>query len=155
MEKEGVIIKMRILKERVSYLQGLTEGLEVRDQSKEGRVINSIIEVLGEVVDSLDTLWLEHQRLEDFTESIDEEISLLEGGDIDVSDEEDEIEVTCPRCHDVVCFSADVMDDDDIVEVTCPNCEEIVYVNDGSFDFQHSIIGHETGVPDHQVTQDI
>ena len=147
---------MRILKERVAYLQGLTEGLDVRDQSKEGRVINSIIGVLGEVVDSLDALWVEHQKLEDYTESIDEELSLIAGGDFDgLRDEEDQIEVTCPRCNDVVCFSADIVEDDDVIEVTCPTCDEIVYVNDGSFDFQHSIMGQETEGPDYQVTQDI
>ena len=146
---------MRELKERVAYLQGLTEGLDVRDQSKEGRIINSLIEVMGEVVDNLDTLWDAHQQLEDYMETIDEDLYHLEGGELDDDLDEQTVEVTCPRCSDRVSFDSNVIEDGDVIEVTCPSCDEVVYVNDGSYDYSHSIINEEPPGPDHQVTPDI
>ena len=47
---------MKELRKKISYLQGLAEGLDVKSNSKEGRIINGIIEVLGDMANNLDNL---------------------------------------------------------------------------------------------------
>lgn len=128
---------MRDLKSRVAYLQGLSAGMNIENESKEGRVLNSIIQVLDDFAITIKEMETAHSQLEDYLESVDEDLFHLEediykeqeaGGD-----EEEYLEVDCPRCGEVVCFDCDILDDEDTVEVTCPNCDEVVFINDDNF----------------------
>jgi len=129
---------MKELKERVSYLQGLADGLDIDTDSKQGRLMNEIIGVLGEFAEYMENLQSAHHDLEDYVESIDEDLYDLEddlmngesGYDEDDPDDVEYVDVECPKCQEVVCFEADVLDDEDTIEVTCPNCNEVVFVND-------------------------
>ncbi len=129
---------MRDLKSRVAYLQGLSAGMDISSESKEGRILNGIIEVLDEMAQSFGELEEAQDQLEDYLESVDEDLFQLEE-DIygitreDSADEEEYLEVECPRCGEIVCFESEVAEDDDVVEVTCPNCDEVVFVNDDNF----------------------
>lgn len=138
---------MKELRKKISYLQGLAEGLDVKSNSKEGRIINGIIEVLGDMANNLDNLWEVHQELETYMEAIDEDLYELEGELFEDSEDGDSlnqmVEIDCPKCHEPVCFTAEVLEDEDAVEVTCPTCNEVVFVNDGSFDFEPAIIGQD------------
>jgi len=126
---------MENLKSRVAYLQGLSAGMELSPESKEGRLLNGIIEVLGDFADSFGHLESAHDQLEDYLESIDEDLYTLE--DEVYKDEEQEVEymeVKCPRCGETVCFDPGIIEDEDVIEVTCPNCDEVVFVNDDRFE---------------------
>lgn len=145
---------MEDLRERIAYLQGLTEGLKFEEGREEARIIKQIIDILGDLVDEVEELRAGQEDLEDYLESIDEdlygdedEFDLEESNDAENKedenkdeadyecDEDDDIEyveVECPKCHDIICFDADIVDEEDVIEVTCPNCNEVVYVNDGS-----------------------
>lgn len=125
---------MNDLKTRVAYLQGLSAGLEVSAENKEGKLLHGIIELLDEFADSVGSLEEAQEQMEEYLDSIDEDLLQLED-EIYESDDMDAccdefIEVDCPGCGETVCFDADIVDDDDIVEVTCPNCDQVVYVND-------------------------
>lgn len=128
---------MRDLKSRVAYLQGLSAGMNIESDSREGRILNGIIEVLDEFAQSLKEMEAAQDQLEDYLESIDEDLFHLEEGiynDAEDSEQEDDyLEVDCPRCGEVVCFDSDILEDDDTVEVTCPNCDEVVFINDDTY----------------------
>lgn len=123
---------MKNLKEKISYLQGLAEGMRIEDGSKDGRVLTGIIDVLEDMAEQLEEIEDAHTDLEEYVESIDEDLYELEGDVFGDDDDEDEdyIEVECPNCKETVCFEAEIMEDEDLIEVTCPNCDEVVYVND-------------------------
>lgn len=129
---------MSDLKARVAYLQGLSAGLDLNAESKEGKILNGIIEVLDGFADSMVDLEESQEQLEDYLESIDEDLYHLED-EIYSEDAEDReclegyLEVECPRCGETVFFNSDIVEDDDIVEVTCPNCDEVVFVNDEGY----------------------
>lgn len=132
---------MNDLKSRVAYLQGLSAGLDLNTESKEGKLLKGIIEVLDEFAESMGDLEDSQEQLEDYLESIDEDLYTLEGEVYEDEDEvqggdgcgEDYLEVDCPKCGETVCFDSDILEDDDVVEVTCPNCDEVVFVNDDSY----------------------
>lgn len=125
------------LKTDIAYLQGLAEGLEIDDNSKEGRILVSILDVLADMADAIEDLQTEQKELEDYVETMDEDLSDLEDdfyeedvececddcGDLDL----DHIEVECPNCEEIVCFETDLLDDEDLIEITCPNCDAVVY----------------------------
>ncbi len=102
---------MKDLQQKVAYLQGLTDGMELSD-SKEGKVISEILGVLKDVTEYLEFLKGEQDDLEDYIESIDSDLADLEEeiyddecccGDDD-EDDYDYVEMECPNCHDQVCF---------------------------------------------------
>ncbi|OPY57523.1 MAG: hypothetical protein A4E55_01576 [Pelotomaculum sp. PtaU1.Bin035] len=127
---------MTDLKARVAYLQGLSAGLDLNADSKEGKLFDGIIEILDQFADSMVDLEEGHDQIEDYLEKIDEDLYHLEDeiyGDDDVNHSggtEDFIEVDCPGCGETVYFDSHIPDDDDIVEVICPNCDERVFTND-------------------------
>ncbi|MDK2887554.1 MAG: hypothetical protein PWP72_432 [Thermoanaerobacter sp.] len=127
---------MEDLKARVAYLQGLSAGMDLEKESKEGRLLSSIIDVLGDFANSFDELQEAQEQLEDYLESIDEDLYSLEDEvyeDRPDRHDDDYMEVECPRCGEIVCFDRDILDDEDVIEVTCPNCDEVVFVNDNAY----------------------
>lgn len=144
---------MEDLKSRVAYLQGLSTGLDLDAESKESKLLNGIIEVLGDFADSMSDLEDSQEQLEDYLESIDEGLCQLEDeiydgeGVDDYTSAGDYHEVDCPGCGETVCFDRAVLEDDDVIEVTCPNCGEVVFVNEDSY-----LNGEEPEVYDEQLT---
>ncbi|MFZ5647835.1 MAG: CD1247 N-terminal domain-containing protein [Bacillota bacterium] len=128
---------MRDLKSRVAYLQGLSAGMNIENESKEGRILNNIIQVLDDFANTIKEMEEAHNQLEDYLESIDEDLFHLEEdlyNDTDTEEDAEEyLEVDCPRCGEVVCFDSDILEDEDTIEVTCPNCDEVVFINDDNF----------------------
>ncbi|HWR09952.1 CD1247 N-terminal domain-containing protein [Sporomusa sp.] len=138
---------MRNLKEKVAYLHGLTQGLNVNENSSEGKVLLNIIDVLESFADEVQNVNLAQLELEDYVESIDEDLTDLEEqiyeedldddeydddlyDEVDEVDEDDMVEVACPECHELVTFESNILDDEDDIEVTCPYCGGVVYDNE-------------------------
>lgn len=125
------------LKEGLAYLQGLTKGLNVTDQSPEGKVFVHMLNFLAELVAETERLQQEQEDLADYIETIDEHVADLENeiygqdqnnNEYDYEEEdEDLVEVECPNCHETVTFSADLLTEEDEVEVSCPDCGKIVF----------------------------
>lgn len=128
---------MKDVLKQVAYLQGLADGMELED-SKEGRVISEMLNLLEDMADYIDFLREQQEDMEDYMESIDSDLSDLEDevyGDEecccdDTCCSEDMIDVECPNCHEIVRFDSAILDDEDLVEVTCPVCNAVVYTND-------------------------
>jgi len=120
------------VKEKVAYLQGLTRGLNVNEHSAEGKLLVQMVDVLQHMAEEIDCLHTGQEDLENYVETLDEDLTDLEEEvyeDVEMDDDLEMVEVECPSCHDVVAFESDLLEDDDAVEVTCPNCGEVVYDN--------------------------
>ena len=69
---------MQHLYEKVSYLRGLCDGMELSKESKEGKVLAAVIETLDEFADAIVELYEEQQELSEYVDSIDEDLSEIE-----------------------------------------------------------------------------
>lgn len=127
------------IKEKIAYLQGLAEGLDVGKDSRHGRIMTGIIDVLEDMAHNINEIEDAQIGLEEYVETIDEDLNDLEediyedyadNQQYDEEDISDLIEVECPNCHENVYFESDILEDQDVIEVTCPNCDEVVFVND-------------------------
>ena len=114
------------ISEKVAYLKGLAEGLELdTEKSKEGKLISVMIGILEEVAMSI-------EDLEENDLDLGEEIDVLSDDLADVEDivygidedededfDEDFFEVECPTCEEPI-----VIDEEALAEgvVQCPNC---------------------------------
>ena len=122
---------MSRLTDRISYLQGLAEGMKLNPGKDSHRLILGILEVLGEVGEAFEALAESHGELSDYVESIDEDLADLEA---DLYDDENEdlaardadqafegmIEYECPHCGTTVEIDPDDVDFDE--DALCPQC---------------------------------
>ena len=112
--------------EKVAYIRGLAEGLELDESKKEVKVLNAIIDLLDDMALSMCDLEDGYNDMADQLDAVDEDLGSLEDdfyGDEDEDDDEDECyyEVTCPNCHETICLSEDIIEDG---QMDCPNCGE-------------------------------
>lgn len=115
------------ISERVSYLKGLAEGMNVGTDTNEGKLLNEIISVLADICDEVDAIDDAQIELAEQLDAVDEDLSVLEDI-VYEDDEDDECDGNCEDC-DLDCEYADADDDDEVYEVTCPKCNDIIYID--------------------------
>lgn len=137
--------------EKVAYLKGLMEGMEIDTQSKEGKLFSIISDILEDLA-------LDVEDIEENAYDLAEEIDVLSDDLADIEDiiynddddedededdfygcgsgcgaccEDDEdpvfFEVTCPACDKTITVDEDVLN---LGSIQCPNCGEMM-----EFDF--------------------
>ena len=116
------------ISEKVAYLKGLAEGLNLdTEKSKEGKLISVMIGILEEVglaIEDLEenalALGEEIDVLSDDLADVEAEVFGEEEDDEDDEDEDDYFEVECPNCEEPL-----IIDDEALAagEIQCPNCQ--------------------------------
>ena len=115
------------ISEKVAYIKGLAEGLELDSNDKNSKVLKAIIELLEDVALTVEDLEDGCAELCEQIDAVDEDLSNLEDyvydDEEDYEDEDfedDEVyEVTCPACNDIVYLDEDMLAEG---EIACPNC---------------------------------
>ena len=119
--------------EKVAYLKGLAEGMELNTEKKEGKLLSAIIDVLEdialELADVLDAQEELGEGLDAVSDDLEDVEDLLYGEDDedeeyeldDLGEDEDCYATTCPTCEESIYFDESVLEDG---EVICPNCGE-------------------------------
>jgi formylmethanofuran dehydrogenase subunit E len=106
---------MMTVTERVAYLKGLCEGMDLGEDSKEGKVLVAILDVLDELATTVTDLEEQTAELSDDLDDLFEEVSAIEEDFID----------------------EDALDDqfgDDLYQVICPTCGETIYLDEESLE---------------------
>jgi hypothetical protein len=99
--------------EKVAYLKGLAEGLELDDTTKEGKLLKAIVDVLGDIVDEAADLEDYVAEMAEQVDAVDEDLSTLE--DVVYEEFDEDCDCDCDCCGDW---------DEEFYDVTCPSCEE-------------------------------
>ena len=98
---------MSELKNKISYLKGLADGLKIDKETKEGQMLLAII-------DAMDEMAIEVDELYNIVSDIDEDLTQIEDdvyGDLDEEHPEDELfEVNCPNCDNIVIIDDEMLD---------------------------------------------
>lgn len=81
---------MDFLKERVSYVRGLADGLGIQESSKEGKLLLEIVRVLEDFADVLEETIENQMELEEYVNFIDEDLADVEDEIYDSDDEYDD-----------------------------------------------------------------
>lgn len=141
---------MQEITDKISYLQGMSEGLNITEGRPQGRIIAGILNVLNEMAEEITAIQKEAKDIRDYLECVDDDLLDLE--EIVVEDEFMELE--CANCGEQLRVETDFLDDEDVIEIICPNCNEVIFINDGSFDYQHMPVDEEFDLgsshPEHQ-----
>lgn len=122
------------LNEKVAYIKGLMDGLELDLTTKEGKVLAAVVEALEATAKKVSSMDEEVGDLYDEVDAISEDLSNVEDYIWDDGEEEDEdeesdeepeeyedglYEITCPSCGEVVCVDEEMLTDENLA---CPNC---------------------------------
>ena len=121
--------------EKVAYLKGLIEGMEIDAATKEGKILKAVMDVLSDLALSVEDLEEVVEEMGEQVDTIDEDLDTLEteyyGDDYDEYDDdccdcdcdcEDEFyDITCPSCEEEFCVDEETLLDGG---VECPNCGE-------------------------------
>jgi len=132
------------LNEKASYIKGLADGLELDKNTKEGRLISVLIDLVSDMANAISELEEDVDTAFDYCEELDEDLGAVEemlleddcdccddddfecDGNCDCCDEdceladEDYFEVDCPACGETICFDGSI----DPEELACPACGE-------------------------------
>ena len=119
------------ISEKVAYLKGLAEGLNLdTEKSKEGKFISVMIGILEEIGLSIEDLEENTQALGEEIDVLSDDLSDVEDVVFDEDEDEDEddedydddwFEVECPTCEEPL-----VIDDKALADgmIQCPNCHD-------------------------------
>ena len=121
------------ISEKIAYLKGLMEGMNVDTESNEGKLFAAVVDVLDEIALEVEDLTDEVMELGDGLDVISDDLSDVEDvvydeDDLDELDEEDDEDeddeeecyaTTCPECEEEIFFDDSVLEDG---KVECPNC---------------------------------
>lgn len=118
--------------EKVAYLKGLIEGMEIDATSKEGKLLKAAMDVLADLAVTVEDLEDYTAELTEQVDAIDEDLDSLECDFYEEWDEDDDdcccdecgdefYDITCPSCNEEFC-----VDEDTLLEggIDCPNCGE-------------------------------
>ena len=117
--------------EKIAYIKGLAEGLNLDETTKEGKILAAVIDLLGDITDEICEIEDGCDELMEQIAAVDEDLSAVEdiiyGEDDDdccdsddCCDCDDEVyEIECPACHDTIYLDADMLEEEGMV---CPNC---------------------------------
>ncbi len=120
--------------EKIAYIAGLAEGLDIDKSKKEGKLLAAIVEALGEIVEEIKNISEDLSDVEDLVDELDEDLGAVEeelffdeddeddDGDIFDFDDDDCYEITCEKCGDQVYVDCDMIMSDE--PISCPNCGE-------------------------------
>ena len=128
------------LNEKAAYIKGLSDGLELDTNTKEGKLIAALIDMVSEMATAISELEEDVDTAFDYCEELDEDLGAVEEmlleddcdcdcdcdcDDCDCDcdcefDEEDCFEIECPACGETICFDGSI----DPEELVCPACGE-------------------------------
>ena len=123
--------------EKVAYLKGLAEGMDLDTEKKEGKLLAAIIDVLEDIALELADIEDAQEELGEGLDAVSDDLEDVENVVFDEWDDEDQEDdeyyyddldedeecyaTTCPTCEETIYFDESVLEDG---EVLCPNCGE-------------------------------
>ncbi len=134
---------MGYLSEKAAYLKGLADGLDIKNDTKEGKLLSAILEVIDEIALEVDDMVIIQEDMQAQIDAIDDALCDLEDDYYELDDElddmddeeydeydddeewddEEEYAFECPKCGDNVYVDLSLLDSDENF-IVCPNCGE-------------------------------
>ena len=121
--------------EKVAYLKGLAEGLNLDESKPETKVIKAMMDVLDDLALSVSDLEDGVDLISEQLDAVDEDLDELEGyvyEDLDDccdcddccdDDDEEYYDVECPNCGEIITVDRDILEEGSI---NCPKCDELL-----------------------------
>lgn len=131
---------MEIL-EKVAYIKGMAEGLDLDTKSKEGRLLTLIIDVLEDMALEMQDIRDEQQDLEEGLDAVSDDLSDVESCLYELDEEDDEEDDDGKDHYNLFCLGDEEdeeeegdddedEDEENTYESICPSCGEPIYFDE-------------------------
>lgn len=142
---------MSELNKKVSYLKGLAEGMNLKEDSQDHKLMLKILDVLSAVADEIEVINERQNELDDYLMDLDEDLSQLaeivyEDEADDEDDECDDEDDECDCCCGCGGHDGDI-EGDSLVEYECPNCGHVSHFDITDFNFEEDYLCPECNQP--------
>lgn len=136
---------MEELTSRAAYLKGLADGMNLDTESNEGKLLHSIIDLLGDMAEKVADIDDEQGFLADQIDDMSEAMEMLGEEVFGYEDEEDEgvYQIVCENCGEEITFTDDDLDDLTDGSFACPSCGEVIELEFGGCDCDCGCEGHD------------
>ncbi len=117
------------LTEKSAYLKGLADGLEYDKNTKEGKIIAALLDLVNDMAVEIEDLKQDIDEIDEDLNYLDEYVEELDDDLQDVEDfldEEYEEDEDCECDCDCECCDGCDCDNEDYYEIVCPSCGETV-----------------------------
>ena len=124
------------IKNSISYLKGLMEGMELDCGKKESKLFFAMVDVLDSMSEEMELIKTNTDYCVDMVDEIlDDEFNVFDQEEIsfgdcncdqenDAFDEDDFVEIECPHCHEKVEFEKETYENSE--SLICPSCIQII-----------------------------
>ena len=135
---------MSKLTDRISFLKGMAAGMKLNMDKDANKLMLEMPTVMGEMAEEMAAMTEAHNDLNEYVESIDDDLADLEetlfgeeemdGEDVDLDGDEDDedefgeddlIVYDCPHCGHEIEFRANDVDFDE--DYLCPECQKPIF----------------------------
>ncbi len=118
---------MSDISNRAAYLKGLADGLKLDTESTEGKLIDGILELLGDMSEELEMLDQEQGFIADKIDEMEEVIEIIGDEAFGEYDDEDDLyTLVCESCGAEIDLTGDDLDDIADGVFKCPDCGEVI-----------------------------
>jgi hypothetical protein len=160
----GGIGMLETMANRIAYLRGLADGLDVGEKSAEGKIMTEMIEIMDEVYAQFRELHARVEEAEDYVEALDED---LEDVELYLFEDDEALYETIEDDDDVdYATYYDLDDDEDAAlyesdddthlatgyDFSCPHCQKEIHLREGTDDdgYSHYVIESASAQRDYQ-----
>ena len=126
---------MSKISDRISYLQGLADGMKLDPDENTNRLILGILDILSDVSDELDGISAAHTELSDYVDSIDEDLANLEA---ELYDDEDDDIYDAGDEEEYDEDDGEEISEGDVLLYECPHCGTQVEIDAGDVEFDEN-----------------
>ena len=137
--------------EKAAYLKGLTEGLGVEPDSREGKLWGALNDLLSDIAHEIEDLQAASMDYAEVIDDICEDLSYLEeltepmedAGDFEDFEDLDDFEEDSDKVYDLADYGVEASGDGDggeqapeavVYVVTCPSCNEEISIDEDTLE---------------------
>ncbi|WP_315114588.1 CD1247 N-terminal domain-containing protein [uncultured Clostridium sp.] len=121
---------MSSISSKVSYLNGLIDGLGVDEGSKEGKIIKEMVGILQQIGEEMEEVKDSQKDMQEYIDVLDEDLNSLEDelyDDEDYEDIDDFIDMTCENCGETIYVDSNILQSKE--NIACPNCHKDILLS--------------------------
>ena len=141
---------------KVAYLKGMAEGMDLKDDSVQNRLLLRMLETLEEIADEMEAIASRQDETEQYIDELDADLGEVEEFLFaEEEDDEDDCECDCGCGHhhhhdededeDEEWDEEDEDEGIDFIEYECPHCKTCVYYDQEAFDLEEEHLCPECG----------
>lgn len=140
---------MSKLTDKASYLKGMAAGLKLNMEKDTNQLLLEVLNMLGDIAEEMDAMADAHDELNEYVESIDDDLADLEETLFGDDDGEDECGCHCGHedcdCEDEDCDCEE--DGDELISYACPHCSHEIEFRASDVDFDEDYLCPACGKP--------